>query len=229
MRKQAGILTLISYLLAFSVYGQSSDSFHTKFAGISFGTSIPKTDLEPSYSKPGTQVSASVQFTPNRWLNVGFWVNVGEVQSENRDVRFFDQSEFQINDFAKTSYQSLHVEPSFHLIKKNNYSVYLSQGFGFLRFNVFDRNNSDLANNLSSRDQGEDYSNFTVLLPTTLNAYYFLPNDFGFQFRTGWLNPQTDYLDNISNFGNSENNDNLFILQFSIIKRFTFKTSENEK
>lgn len=228
MRKQAGILTLISYLLAFSVYGQS-DSIHTKFAGISFGTSIPKTDLEPSYSKPGTQVSASVQFTPNRWLNVGFWVNVGEVQSENRDVRFFDQSEFQINDFAKTSYQSLHVEPSLHLIKKNNYSVYLSQGFGFLRFNVFDRNNSDLANNLSSRDQGEDYSNFTVLLPTTLNAYCFLPNDFGFHFRTGWLNPQTDYLDNISNFGNSENNDNLFILQFSIIKRFTFKTSENEK
>ncbi|WKV10673.1 hypothetical protein [Marivirga harenae] len=228
MRKQAGILTLISFLLAFSVYGQQ-DSTLTKIAGISFGTSIPKTDLEPAYKKPGTQMSASLQFIPNRWFNVGFWVSVGEVQAENRDVRFFDQGEFQINDFAKTNYQSLHVEPSIHLLKKPNYSIYLSQGFGFLRFSVFDRDNNDLASKLNSRDQGEDYSNFTVLLPTTLNAYYFLANDFGFQLRTGWLNPQTDYLDNISNFGNPENNDNLFILQFSLIKRFNFKTLEDEK
>jgi hypothetical protein len=228
MRKQAGILTLICFLLAFCVYGQQ-DTLHTKFAGVSFGTSIPKTDLEPSYKKAGTQVSAFLQFTPNRWLNVGFWLNVGEVQSENREVRFFDQSDFQINDFAKTNYQSLHVEPSIHLIKKTNYSVYLSQGFGFLRFTVFDRDNNNLANNLNSRDQAEDYSNFTVLLPTTLNAFYFLPNDFGFHLRTGWLNPQTDYLDNISNFGNPENNDNLFILQFSIIKRFSLNTYKYEK
>lgn len=228
MIKQAGILTLISFLLAFSVFGQE-DSTYTKFAGLSFGTSIPRTDLEPSYSKPGTLVSASMQFTPNRWLNVGFWLNLGEVQSENRDVRFFDQSEFQINDFARTTYQSVHVEPTLHLLKKPNYSVYLAQGFGFLRFTVFDRNNSDLVGQLNSRDQGEDYSNFTVLLPTTLNAYYFLPNDFGFHLRTGWLNSQTDYLDNISSFGNPENNDNLFILQFSIIKRFTFKNSDDEK
>lgn len=228
MRKQAGILTLLSFLLAFSVSGQDDSTF-TKFAGISFGSSIPKTDLEPSYKKPGVQLSAFMQFTPNRWLNVGFWFSAGEVQSENREVRFFDQSEFQLNDFARTNYQSLNVEPSFHLLKKPNYSIYLSQGFGFMRFAVYDRDNNNLANQLDSRAQGEDYSNFSVLLPTTLNAYYFLPNDFGFHFRTGFLNPQTDYLDNISNFGNPENNDNLFILQLSIIKRFTIKNSDNEK
>jgi hypothetical protein len=151
------------------------------------------------------------------------------VQSENRDVRFFDQSEFQINDFARTNYQSLHVEPSFHFIKKSNYSIYISQGFGFMRFAVFGEDSRNLANQLDSRSQGEDYSNFAVLLPTSLNAYYFLPNDFGAHLRTGFLNPQTDYLDNISTFGNPENNDNLFILQLSIIKRFTFKNSYDEK
>ncbi|WP_375578837.1 hypothetical protein ABWH96_17710 [Marivirga tractuosa] len=228
MTKQAGILTLLSFLLAFSVSGQDDSTF-TKFAGISFGASIPKTDLEPSYKKPGVQLSAFMQFTPNRWLNVGFWFSAGEVQSENREVRFFDQSEFQINDFAITNYQSLHVEPSIHLIKNPNYSIYLSQGFGFMRFAVYDRENVNLADQLDSRSSGEDYSNFTVLLPTTLNAYYFLPNDFGIQLRTGFLNPQTDYLDNISTFGNSENNDNIFILQLSIIKRFTFKNSDDEK
>jgi hypothetical protein len=227
MRKQAGILTLLSFLLAFSVSGQ--DSTFTKFAGISFGSSIPKTDLEPSYKKPGVQVSAYLQFTPNRWLNIGFWLSAGEVQSENREVRFFDQSEFQINDFAKTNYQSLHVEPSLHLLKKPNYSIYLSQGFGFMRFAVYDRDNNNLANQLNSRSQEEDYSNLTVLLPTTFNAYYFLPNDFGGHLRTGFLNPQTDYLDNISAFGNPDNNDNIFILQLSIIKRFTLKNSDDEK
>lgn len=227
MRKQVGILTLIGSLLAFSVSGQ--DSTFSRFAGISFGSSIPKTDLEPTYKKPGVQLSAFMQFTPNRWLNVGLWLSTGEVQSENREVRFLDQSEFQINDFARTNFQSLHVEPSFHILKKQNYSIYLSQGFGFMRFTVYDRNNNNLANQLDSRSQGEDYSNFTVLLPTTFNAYYFLPNDFGVHLRTGFLNPQTDYLDNISNFGNPENNDNLFILQLSIIKRFTFKTPNDEK
>lgn len=227
MTKQAGILTLFSFLLAFSVSGQ--DSTFTKYAGLSFGSSIPKTDLEPTYKNPGVQLSAFMQFTPNRWLNVGFWLSVGEVQSENREVRFFDQSEFQINDFARTNYQALHVEPSIHLIKKPNYSIYLAQGFGFMRFAVYDRDNVNLADQLDSRSSGEDYANFTVLLPTTFNAYYFLPNDFGFQLRTGWLNPQTDYLDNISEFGNPDNNDNLFILQLSIVKRFTFKTPDDEK
>lgn len=227
MKKQAGILTLISFLLAFSLYGQ--ESTFTKFAGVSFGASIPKTDLTPSYQKPGAQLSAFMQFTPNRWLNIGFWLKAGEVQSENSEVRFLDQSEFKINDFARTNYQSVHVEPSFHLLKKSNYSIYLSQGFGFMRFEVYDRDNNNLANQLDSRAQGEEYPNFAVLLPTTLNAYYFLPNDFGFHLRTGWLNPQTDYLDNISIFGNADNNDNIFILQFSIIKRFTLKNTENEK
>lgn len=227
MRKQAGILIFLIFALAFSVSAQ--DSTITKFAGISFGSSIPKTDLEPTYKKPGIQLSAFMQFIPNRWLNVGLWFSAGEVQSENREVRFFDQSEFQLNDFARTNYQSLHVEPSFHLLKKPNYSIYLSQGFGFMRFVVYDRDNNNLANQLESRAQGEDYSNFTVLLPTTLNAYYFLPNNFGVSVRTGFLNPQTDYLDNISNFGNPDNNDNIFILQLSIIKRFTLKNSDDEK
>lgn len=227
MKKQAGISTIICFLLAFSVSGQ--DSTFTKFAGISFGSSTPKTDLEPTYKKPGVQFSAYLQFIPNRWLNVGLWLSGGEVMSENREVRFFSQTEFQINDFARTTYQSLHVEPSFHFLKKPNYSVYLSQGFGFMRFEVYDRDNINLANQLSSRSQGEEYSNFTVLLPTTLNAYYILPNNFGIHIRTGFLNPQTDYLDNISTFGNPENNDNLFILQLSVLKCFTFKNSDNEK
>jgi len=194
-----------------------------------YGTAIPKTDLEASYKKPGIQVSGFLQFTSQRWLNIGFLLNVGEVQSENSEVRFFDQSEFKINDFARTVYQSLHVEPSFHLLKKSNYSIYLAQGFGFMRFEVYDKNNNNLANQLDSRAQGEEYPNFAVLLPTTLNAYYFLPNDLGFHLRTGWLNPQTDYLDNISTFGNADNNDNVLILQLSIIKRFNLKNTENEK
>jgi hypothetical protein len=227
MKKQAGILTLICFLLAFSVFAQ--DSTFTKFAGISFGASIPKTDLEPTYKKPGAQLSAFMQFASKRWLNVGIWVNAGEVQSENRDVRFFDQSEFQINDYARTTYQSIHVEPSIHFIKKENYSIYLSQGFGFMRFAVYDKNNNDLANQLNSRTEGEEYSNFTVLLPTSLNGYYFLPNNFGFHCRIGWLNPQTDYLDNISNFGNPDNSDNIFTMQLSLIKRFNYKASDNEK
>ncbi|WMN06173.1 hypothetical protein QYS48_31835 [Marivirga arenosa] len=224
MRKQIEILIIFNFLFAFSVLGQGEN----KFVGLSFGTAIPKTDLEPEYSQPGFQISAFMHFNKNRWLNVGFWISGGEIQAENRQVRFFDQSEFKINDFARTTYQSIHIEPSIHFIKKSNYSIYLSQGFGFSRFTVFDENNFDLANQLDSRSQGEEYANFSLILPTTLNAYYFLENGFGFQLRTGFINPQTDYLDNISAFGNPDNNDNIFILQLSILKQLNFKISKNE-
>ena len=217
MQKQLGIIVFLWILTAF--FACSQDSLSNKLVGIGLGTSIPKTDLEPSYKRPGANMSAFLQFTAKKRLNVGMWLNVGEIQAENREVAFLDQSEFQINSYARTAYQSLHVEPTFHLVKKEKFSLYVAQGFGFFRFTVFGADQQNLANQLNSRSPAESFSNFSVVLPTTINAYYMLPNSFGVHFRLGWMNPITDYLDNISNFGNPDDRDNIFTFQLSMVKQ----------
>ncbi len=191
-----------------------------KFVGLGIGMAFPKTDLALRYQKPGTNFSAVFQFNKDKRFNISFWLNVGEVQSEDRAVAFLDQSEFQINSFASTRYQSVHVEPSFHIFKRENWGVFISQGFGFFRFEVYDQDNNNLADMPNSRAPGESAPNLTVILPTSLGGFYFLENDFGFHFKIGFMNTLTDYLDNISTFGNPDNNDNIANLQLSLLKRF---------
>jgi hypothetical protein len=191
-----------------------------KFVGLGIGMAFPKTDLAPKYQKPGTNFSAVFQFNKNKRFNLSFWLNIGQIQSEDRTVAFLDQSEFQINSFASTNYQSVHVEPSFHLLKKENWGVFVAQGFGFLRFEVYDQDNNNLANLPNSRAPGETATSLSVILPTSLGGYYFLENGFGIHFKMSLMNTLTDYLDNISTFGNPDNNDNVANIQLSVLKRF---------
>ncbi|WP_188467875.1 hypothetical protein [Marivirga lumbricoides] len=202
------------------VVSEEKSSSKNKFIGLGIGMAFPKTDLAPSYQKPSFNTAASFHFNKNKRLNISLWLNVGEVVSENREVIFLDQSEFQINDYASTSYQSLHAEPTLHIFKKEKWGLYIAQGFGFFRYETYDENNQKLADQLNSRAPGETVSNFTVILPSSLGGYYFLPNKFGIHGRVSIWNTQTDYLDNISSFGNPDNNDNIINLQLSIIKQF---------
>ncbi|MBK6263748.1 hypothetical protein JKA74_01770 [Marivirga sp. S37H4] len=223
------VLALVCSCISLS-YAQEEDSipFETeraveknKFTGIGIGMVLPKTDLAPTYQKPGSNYSASFHFNKRKRLNLSLFLNIGKVQSEDREVAYLDQSEFQINSYASTVYQSLHVEPTFNLVKKENWAIFIAQGFGFFSFRVYDQHHNDLSDQLNSRAPGESVSNFAVILPTSLGAYYFLPNDFGFHAKISLWNTQTDYLDNISSFGNPDNNDNILNFQLSVVKRFS--------
>lgn len=210
----------ISFAQGVSDTSAVEETSKSKFIGLGIGMVLPKTDLAPSYQKPGLNVAASFHFNKNKRLNLSFWLNVGEVVSENREVVFLDQSEFQINNYAATLYQSIHAEPTFHIFKKASWGIYIAQGFGFFRYETYDQNNNNLADQLNSRAPGETVSNFTIILPTSLGGYYFLPNGFGLHVKVSIWNTQTDYLDNISSFGNPDNNDNIINFQLSAIKQF---------
>ncbi|MCZ6900504.1 MAG: hypothetical protein O7F74_09725, partial [Bacteroidetes bacterium] len=43
------------------------------------------------------------------------------------------------------------------------------------------------------------------------------PNGFGFGLQTGYLNTTTDFLDNISQWGNKKGNDNVLVTKFSFV------------
>ena len=55
------------------------------------------------------------------------------------------------------------------------------------------------------------------MLPTQVGANYFFKNTMGVGLQVGVLNPQTDYLDNISQLGNLENNDKVLSIRLMLI------------
>ncbi|MFQ3213271.1 MAG: hypothetical protein ACI9C9_000798, partial [Marivirga sp.] len=131
-------------------------------------------------------------------------------------------SEFQINSFSLTTYQSAHFEGIYNLLNKHGFKISVSQGFGFMRYSVYDQNDTLLINVLNSRAQGETYSGFSILLPTSISFSYLLKNDYGIQGRLSIQNTLTDYLDNISIFGDESNNDNIISFQITAFKRIQF-------
>ncbi len=216
-------LLRITILLFFGICQSNfaqTDSTVYKFIGLGFGTNLTKTDLSETFSKPSLAFNAFLQFDRPKRLSSAVHLTVGQLISESRNVKFVDQSEFKINDFAQTNYQSVHFEAVFSIIKKSNWSISLAQGFGFMRFNVYDKNNNPLIDQLNSRAFTEDYTGFAVMLPTSAKAHYVFKNNFGLSANLGLLNVLTDYLDNISTFGNAENNDNVLVMQLSLFKRF---------
>lgn len=85
-----------------------------------------------------------------------------------------------------------------------------------------DEYGNSFQNQLTSRAADETYGNVTIMLPTQAGAMYLLPNGYGAGIQGGWANPQTDYLDNISQWGNRSKKDNLFWLKFQFVVPMVF-------
>lgn len=216
------ILTIILVSLFTVQLFAQQDSTAYKLIGLGFGASLAKTDLSDGYEKPSQTFNLFLQFDKNeKKLTGAIHLNIGQIVSENPEGKFIDRSEFNINSFALTNFQSLHFEAIYHIIHKENWAISLAQGFGFVRFNVYDRDNNPLIDQLNSRAAGESYTGFSVMLPTSISAHYLFENNFGIKARFGLMNTQNDYLDNISTFGNADNNDNILSIQLALIKRFS--------
>ncbi|MEO1049980.1 MAG: hypothetical protein AAFX87_05125 [Bacteroidota bacterium] len=170
--------------------------------------------------------NAGLRFNRKEKLNGSLNLSIGSITSSNID---FNPSNFPgtnriPNSFFETSFFSFHYQLQYNLIKKENLIVYVGQGIGFIRFNPKDDLNNNLQDIPETRAQGEEYTNISLMLPTSVGVVYILPNGFGFGFNTTLYNPLTDYLDNISDLGTDEGNDNMLAFGLSMyvpLKRAT--------
>ena len=217
------VLSLAFCLLCLSHLSWSqTDSARYKYVGIGFGSNWAKTDLSETYQKPNIHFSAYLQFAKASKWNTAAALSYGQLVSENREAVFLDRSEIQVNSFAQVIYQTVHFELMYHLVKREQLEIALSQGIGFMRFNVYDQLDVNLADQLDSRLPGEDYAGFTALLPLSLSARYLFQNNWGLQSKLSLMNSLTDYLDNISEIGNPDNNDNFLRMELSVFKKLSF-------
>ncbi|MCU0444454.1 MAG: hypothetical protein MUE85_06000 [Microscillaceae bacterium] len=166
-----------------------------------------------NYQKWSACYHAGIRFNRSRLINSRLGISFGFITGENR---FYDFPGGTPNNFFRSSVFSLDYELHINLIKRPTFSVYLAQGIGLFRFQVRNDEGEDLFNRLDSRADGETFANNVFFLPTGIGANYFLKNGYGIGLQANILNTQTDYLDNISEWGLQNGNDNVLRFKFYI-------------
>ncbi len=190
---------------------------------IAVGPTAYRGDLYEHYRKWSSAVHIGLKFNKHHRLNGHLNAAIGTIVGQNMDYVFTGESETAPapNHYFKTSFVSVNYDLQVNLIKTSSWIVYVSQGIGFMRFNPKDEYGTSLQGQLTTRPIDETYGNVTIMLPTQAGVMYLFPNGYGAGLQGGWANPQTDFLDNISLWGNRAKKDNIFWLKFQFVVPLT--------
>ncbi|MCP4521618.1 MAG: hypothetical protein GY827_08005 [Cytophagales bacterium] len=169
-----------------------------------------------SYQQWTASWHVSFVLTRRKRLNGEFCFLGGTISGQNRD---FTPSISGVEPvtYVNTTFYSGSYNLRFNILAKKNYTLYVSQGIGFMNFRPQNGKYEDLTNLAETRAVNEDFSTTSLMLPTQIGTQYIFNNLFGLGFKVAWLNTRTDYLDNISEWGNSDNNDNIMAYKFYAI------------
>lgn len=208
--KYVGALFLM--LVTFFSFGQRKPSY------LQLGVSANSYNGElGSYSDWSAGFQGSIIFNKKKKLNGAFNFGLGSITGEDGNFGSRENTNDPApNTFVNTHFLFLNYDLRFNLVKKQNWGLYLSQGIGFIRFTPEDEFGEGLETQDQTREPGETYRNLAVMLPTSLGAMYFLPNDFGVSLQLGLFNTGTDYIDNISELGES-GNDNILSMRLALL------------
>jgi len=212
-------LTILFVLLSAVLSVSAQQVQHvTKFIDFGVSTNAFKGDLSHSYTDWANAVHIGLKFNKKKRINGHFNLMVGNAFAQNPDYRFDNGITPQPSPatFVKISLITVHYEAQLNLYKNKNWAFYLYQGIGICRFDPRDSENKKLSDQLNTRAQGESYSNVTIALPNGIGASYLFTNGFAVGFQAGWLNTNTDYLDNTSKWGDRAGNDNILSYKMSV-------------
>jgi len=203
-------LVLLLLFLLNATHGQEKKDKWIR-VGLSGAASI--TDLS-KYESFGAVGMAGLQFNKKKRLNGAFLLGYGTI--EGNDPSFTSPVAGKSpNRFFSTRFLFGHYDLHYNFIKTDKVILYISQGIGFIRFTPEDQFGQSLEDQLDTRADDETYRNLSLILPTKLGAMYILPNQFAVGGEVGFMGTMTDYLDNISELGDS-GNDNIFALNLNL-------------
>jgi len=185
-------------------------------------------DLGDAFDKWASSAHIGFKFNMKKRFNGSINLSIGNITGQEVDYAFEGNSSVPPtpNTFFKTRIFSVNYEFQYNLIKHGPWIVYLSQGIGFLSFNPKNQFSQDLSDIPKTRAPGETFSNTSIFFPSQLGAVYLFKNGFGFELKTGLMNTTTDYLDNISQWGNEGGNDNILMVKFSVYAPLSFLTKK---
>jgi hypothetical protein len=175
-----------------------------------------KGSLQNSYNHwtPGIQVGLRFEKRKlvNGMLSATFGTVIGEDRAYKKPSKFGD--EFQPVSKFETSFFSLHYEAQVTLFRYKGFRLFISQGVGLFRFTPKDWQGKSLIEEDRTRNKGESYSKNSMQFPTQIGLLHWFPNQMGFGFQTGWLNPLSNYIDNMSDLSSNDVSDNVASFRF---------------
>ena len=216
---------LLLFVFSAAVRAQSSEPRKpTRLLEVGVAANAYRGDLAMKYQKWSSAFQLGLKLNDKKRLNGHFNLSIGSVTGQNLDYQHngTNMQPATPNRFFKTSYVSLNYDLQVNLVKTQHWIVYLSQGAGLIRFTPKDERNQALLAQLDTRPEEESYNNITLLLPTQAGVTYLFANGYGLNVQSGWLNPQNDYLDNISQWGNRSKKDNVLSFRFSFLAPIAF-------
>ncbi len=185
-------------------------------------------DLEDGLAHYSPGVHLGMKLNRARRLNGNFALGLGSLNGQDPDFNPDVTPPLQPNKVFTTTFFTLDYSLQYHLIKKERYLLYLSQGVGFFRYNPKDEQDRELLSLGSTRPVDESYGNISIQLPTAVGAAYFLPNQWGIGMQAAYLNTLTDFIDNIGSLGADKGNDNVLQFRLSVMVPMQHKRAAQE-
>jgi len=200
------------FLFFYTVSFAQSDSL-LQFIEVGIAPISYKGDLSHSYSNWGAVYHIGLKLNRKKRINGQVNIMWGSVSASNP---FFTATKGNPNSFFHAKLLSFEYNVIANLVKKKNFSFYVSPGIGVLHFAPQNDQKEKFRNKPETRASGEDYSPLSFMIPLKIGAAYLLKAGFGIGIEAGWLNPLTDYIDNIGMLGNSKK-DNLLLYKLFIL------------
>ena len=207
--------TLITFICTFTLLEATAQELpqKSKELTIGLGAALYNGDLGKGYQPGSLMGSIGLKLNADKKLHGNLHVIFGSVTGQELDYEFAGDPEAEPNTYFSSSFFGVHYELAFNLIAQEGFKLYLSQGIGFFRFQPKDEFGNKLLDQPNSRDLNEDYRNISFMLPTQLGGRYTLENGYSLGLQIGFLNPLSDYVDNISTWGGKSGNDNILTLR----------------
>lgn len=170
-----------------------------------------------NYEKWASSFHIALRWNQRRNVNGRLALSMGTVIGDDPTFVPSSNSEnIEVNTFFKANVLTVHYELQLNLINRENYKLYFSQGLGLFRFASENENEESLQDLQSTRANNETYNIINPIFPTGLGMSYYFKNGYSFGLQASFLNHFTDYLDNISLLGDSEQNDNTLMIRFHL-------------
>ena len=188
-----------------------------QFIKVGIAPTVYSGDLVSKTAKLSSIATLGIRFNQKEKLNGTFQVSFGALTGQNPNYQFKDDITTTPNTFFRTSIVTIHYDIAYNFISTRNLKVYAGVGIGLFRYQPKDDLGENLLDQIETRADNETYANTSAVIPIKVGAAYLLPNDFGIEFQAMMMNPQTDYIDNIGQWGNRSGNDQYYSFQLNLL------------
>jgi hypothetical protein len=197
-------------------FGADSTRIRKKFLVLGLNSVAYRGSLQSSYSRWTPAYQIGIRLEKKRILNGMASLTFGSFIGEDREYKIPSKANQTLSPVSrfKTSFVGIGYEVQILLFKYHGLRLFASQGIGLFRFSVKDWDGNNLSAKDKTRDRGETYSENVLNLPLQLGFQYRFPNDMALGMQAGWLNPLSNYLDNMDALSNNTNSDNVAICRF---------------